>query len=145
MHFHTSPHNFLLWAVSVSSSARVKGWLKVSWCSSHSIPQAALVEACFMFAQHAMGPQGALFTEADTPGAAESSNWFRASLSCLMPSVQTWISHTEKWSCCVTSTDTFKEYSRTKGYTQRKTVLCEVRAAGSLIAWLKKSQQQTAL
>lgn len=99
LHTNTQPaptSYSLHWAVIQPSRRGREG--KVSGCSILWIPGVAGVEVCSMFSLVIVCPglQGALFTGADMPGAAESPNCFTASLSCVRCSLWTWISHREK-------------------------------------------------
>lgn len=127
---------------------------KVSGCWCLWIPGAAGVEVCSVLSPviARLGLEGALFTGADMPGAAESPNCFTASLSCVMRSLWTWISSQKEikgqWRGTL-PLSIFKDNlacteQRTQ-HTQTKNLLCEVWAERSLIAWLDQNEYQREL
>lgn len=128
---------------------------KVSGCSSLWIPGAARVEVCSMLSPVIARPgqPEALFTGADTPGAAERPNCFTASLSCVMRSLLTWISSQREIKGQRRGTlplSTFKNnpactQQRTDIHTNTNTLLYEVWAERSLIAWLDQNEYQREL
>lgn len=123
---------------------------KVSGCSSLWIPGAVGVEVCSVLSPiiARLGQQGALFTGADMPGAAESPNCFTASLSCVTCSLWTRISLQREIKGQLQGTlplSTFEDNPTsteqcTETHTQTKTLLCEVWAEKSLIAWLDQRE-----